>query len=451
MKPPSIVQLEFQNNQSYVVADRIEGGMGSVYKLYPVVDNEPTIAMKTIKGESSIKLFDNECEAWLSISYHPNIAKAFAFGSWNGIPSVLVDWYPSSLDKIKATSLSYAEIIKLVVGTVSALNFAYDQKRLIHQDIKPANIILLDNGGVKLADFGVAHIKESDLTVAGNMVGTPSYMSPEGLRGKAVDLRADLYSTGMVLLEILSGNKPTTEELYTKEIDAFLDEVFQNKNNINKDLQDIIRKVLNKDPDKRFQNAEVFLRAIEDYQNNNSKLESLGGAAQSLSETVISKRPLIEEHDISLNPTWSDQLLNELEQGLASYVGPMASILIKKSSGISHSVDELINKLAENIPDQNEKIEFLRKAKKTQEREATLEKSTERSAISSISISKHISEENLMNITKEFAFYIGPLAKKLIDRELKNFSGKDILFANLARHIEDSEDRENFLKKIKSF
>ena len=283
------------------------------------------------------------------------------------------------------------------------------------------------------------------------MVGTPSYMSPEGLRGKAVDLRADLYSTGMVLLEILSGNKPTTEELYTKEIDAFLDEVFQNKNNINKDLQDIIRKVLNKDPDKRFQNAEVFLRAIEDYQNNNSKLESLGGAAQSLSETVISKRPLIEEHDISLNPTWSDQLLNELEQGLASYVGPMASILIKKSSGISHSVDELINKLAENIPDQNEKIEFLRKAKKTQEREATLEKSTERSAISSISISKHISEENLMNITKEFAFYIGPLAKKLIDRELKNFSGKDILFANLARHIEDSEDRENFLKKIKSF
>ena len=122
MKPPSIVQLEFQNNQSYVVADRIEGGMGSVYKLYPVVDNESTIAMKTIKGESSIKLFDDECEAWLSISYHPNIAKAFAFGSWNAIPSVLVDWYPSSLDKIKGKTLSYAEIIKLIVGTVNALN-----------------------------------------------------------------------------------------------------------------------------------------------------------------------------------------------------------------------------------------------------------------------------------------------------------------------------------------
>ena len=281
------------------------------------------------------------------------------------------------------------------------------------------------------------------------MVGTPSYMSPEGLRGKSVDLRADLYSTGMVLLEILSGKKPSTEELYTKEIESFLDEVFLDKTNINKDLQDIIRIVLSKDPDNRFDDADVFLKAIEDYQNNNSKLESIGGAAQSLSETVISARPLIEDQDIAIDPTWSDQLLNELEQGLASYVGPMASIIIKRSSGVSHSVDELINNLAENIPDQNEKIEFLRKARKSKEREETAEKSNEQSAISSMSISQFFTEDDLAVITKAFAFYIGPLAKNLIEKELKNFSSQDILLENLASHIDDSNDRNIFLEKVR--
>ena len=253
----------------------------------------------------------------------------------------------------------------------------------------------------------------------------------------------------MVLLEILSGKKPSTEELYTKEIESFLDEVFLDKTNINKDLQDIIRIVLSKDPDNRFDDADVFLKAIEDYQNNNSKLESIGGAAQSLSETVISARPLIEDQDIAIDPTWSDQLLNELEQGLASYVGPMASIIIKRSSGVSHSVDELINNLAENIPDQNEKIEFLRKARKSKEREETAEKSNEQSAISSMSISQFFTEDDLAVITKAFAFYIGPLAKNLIEKELKNFSSQDILLENLASHIDDSNDRNIFLEKVR--
>jgi len=277
MKPPSIVQLEFQNNQSYVVADRIEGGMGYVYKLYPVVDNEPTIAMKTIKGESSIKLFDNECEAWLSISYHPNIAKAFAFGSWNGIPSVLVDWYPSSLDKIKATSLSYAEIIKLVVGTVSALNFAYDQKRLIHQDIKPANILVDDYMNPMLTDFGLAkcvsvdEYKKLEDFIFGRksnakLSGTPYFMSPELWENAQPSISTDIFSLGITFFNFL-----TTEHPYVslstgkkKVSDKPRLEILTNKlPKLTKDEVSSISKFLNKclelDPNSRYQNYSEIL------------------------------------------------------------------------------------------------------------------------------------------------------------------------------------------------
>jgi hypothetical protein len=68
MLPPKLIQIEYLSNQSYVIADVIEGGMGKVLKLYPVLDDLPVVAMKTIRGASSIKLFDAECEAWLSIA-----------------------------------------------------------------------------------------------------------------------------------------------------------------------------------------------------------------------------------------------------------------------------------------------------------------------------------------------------------------------------------------------
>ena len=277
MKPPSIVQLEFQNNQSYVVADRIEGGMGSVYKLYPVVDNESTIAMKTIKGESSIKLFDDECEAWLSISYHPNIAKAFAFGSWNAIPSVLVDWYPSSLDKIKAKTLSYAEIIKLIVGTVNALNFAYNQKRLIHQDIKPANILVDDDMNPMLTDFGLAKCvsvdenKKFEDFIFGRksnaaLSGTPYFMSPELWENAKPSISTDIFSLGTTFFNFLTTEHPYVDLSAGKKkvSDKPRLEILTNKlpklaNDEVSSISNFLNKCLELDSKSRYQNySEMF-------------------------------------------------------------------------------------------------------------------------------------------------------------------------------------------------
>ena len=113
MKLPQIVTLEYFLQQKYVVAKVLEGGMGSVYQLIPVHTANKTLALKTIKGKSSIRAFDIECEAWFSVAHHPNIARAFAFGTWNSLPSVIVDWYPKSLEGMRADLLSGDQILNL--------------------------------------------------------------------------------------------------------------------------------------------------------------------------------------------------------------------------------------------------------------------------------------------------------------------------------------------------
>jgi serine/threonine protein kinase len=223
MLPPKLIQIEYLSNQSYVIADVIEGGMGKVLKLYPVLDDLPVVAMKTIRGASSIKLFDAECEAWLSIAHHPNIAKSFSFGTWDGMPSVMVEWYPSSLDKLKVNGVSLKNLKRLIVGTVQALNYAYTEKTLIHQDIKPANILIDGDGNAKLSDFGLAKcITESietpfqdfydqNIKATAALSGTPYFMAPELWANTKPSVKSDIFSLGVTFYNALTGEHPYVE------------------------------------------------------------------------------------------------------------------------------------------------------------------------------------------------------------------------------------------------
>jgi len=163
------------------------------------------LPQKTVKGAATIRAFDIECEAWLSVAHHRNIARAFAFGTWEGTPSVLVDWYPRSLASVKPEEFSDEALEQLFRQTVAALEFALNEAGLIHQDVKPANILLDSKGRVRLADFGLARCisRESrnriDLglgslshVVDGNISGTPFFMAPELWEGTKASVRTDL-------------------------------------------------------------------------------------------------------------------------------------------------------------------------------------------------------------------------------------------------------------------
>ncbi|MCZ7653746.1 MAG: serine/threonine protein kinase [Rhodocyclaceae bacterium] len=157
-----------------------------------------------------------------------------------------------------------AEIVRIMGQLLEALDYSH-KNGVVHRDIKPANIILLKDGTVKVADFGIARLESSNLTQAGSVLGTPSYMSPEQFMGQTVDGRSDLFSAGVILYQFLTGEKPFTGALTTimhkvlKEEPAAPSEL---NVQVPRPLDALMRKALAKRPDERFQSGREFAIAL---------------------------------------------------------------------------------------------------------------------------------------------------------------------------------------------
>jgi serine/threonine protein kinase len=272
MMPPEILRVDYQRGAKYVVAKKLRGGMGTVLKLFPVAGGSPIVAMKTIRGDSRIQAFDIECEAWFSVAHHPNIARPLAFGTWESLPSVLIEWYPHSLDDLDLKKLSGQQIQRLIAETVDALQFAYDEKGLIHQDIKPANILIDKSGRVKLSDFGLARClvptakEPMQLGIGGvpkptskKLSGTPFFMAPELWDGETPSVRTDIFSLGVTFYYGLTKAHPYFEDMATRatlrnklRLDSLMASVSA-KGNEGLQILRFIEKCLALDPRRRYQ------------------------------------------------------------------------------------------------------------------------------------------------------------------------------------------------------
>jgi serine/threonine-protein kinase len=249
------------------------GAMGIVYEGYdPLIKR--VVALKTIrpdqlKGENSgtvIARFRREAQAAGRLS-HPNIVSIHDFGEDAGV------WY-IAMEHVKGRELKEcfdgnerfrtADVVRIMSQILAALDYSHRQG-VIHRDIKPANIFLLDDGSVKVADFGIAHIDASSLTQVGTVLGTPSYMSPEQILGLPVDGRSDLFSAGVILYQFLTGERPfagsaaTTMQKVLKE-----DPLPPSTLNVQvlPVMDAVVRKALAKRADDRFQSAQEFADAI---------------------------------------------------------------------------------------------------------------------------------------------------------------------------------------------
>lgn len=159
-----------------------------------------------------------------------------------------------------------AEIVRIMTEMLDALDHAHSQG-VVHRDMKPANLILLENGRVKVADFGIARVEKSELTQTGTVLGTPSYMSPEQFMGHTVDGRSDLFSCGVILYQMLTGEKPFTGESTTTVMYKVLREepVPPSELNLalNPALDSVVKKALAKQPAQRFQTGREFAQALQ--------------------------------------------------------------------------------------------------------------------------------------------------------------------------------------------
>jgi len=204
--------------------------------------------------------FFREAESAGTLS-HPNIVTIYDAGEEEGLAYIAMEYLKGeSLEKFvkKETLLPVRKVIDYVADVADALHYAH-QKGIVHRDIKPANVMLLSNGKVKITDFGIARITATSQTQTGVVKGTPFYMSPEQFSGEKVDGRSDIFSLGVMLFQLLTGNLPfsgkTPIELMQKIMKEPHPDPRQFKPKTIAPLIKIIDKALEKDRDKRYQDA----------------------------------------------------------------------------------------------------------------------------------------------------------------------------------------------------
>ena len=207
----------------YLITGRIgRGGMGMVYRgLDPALERE--VAIKTLVAEGSFdpesrRRFEVEARAAAKLA-HPNIVTVHELGEDRGILFIAMEMLPGvDLDSLlrSGEALPLAEKLDIVAQVCRGLAFAHD-RGVVHRDIKPSNVRLLDDGTAKIMDFGIAKLGAGHhITKTGMMVGTVHYMSPEQVRGKPLDGRSDVFSAGVILYELLAGERPFRGEDVTQ-------------------------------------------------------------------------------------------------------------------------------------------------------------------------------------------------------------------------------------------
>jgi eukaryotic-like serine/threonine-protein kinase len=256
-----------------IIKELGRGSMGMVYLAHdPNINRE--VALKILRPDrvesaDFVQRFLKEARAIGRLA-HPNIVTVYDVGEDQKtvfIAMELLEGLPLNVHA-RDKALSIDEITELGIEIASSLDYAHG-KGIVHRDIKPPNIMITENGRVKITDFGIAHIDDAEATQqtqAGEILGTPNYMSPEQVLGKKVDGRSDLFSLGVILYELISGIKPFKGENLGSIFNAITMtdpvKLADVKPDTPQALSDIIMKTLSKDPALRYQTGKEMADAL---------------------------------------------------------------------------------------------------------------------------------------------------------------------------------------------
>jgi len=276
----------------YVVTERIgRGGMGMVYRgLDEALDRE--VAVKTLTAEGTLdaesrRRFEVEAKAAAKLQ-HPNIVTVFELGEERGMPFIAMELLPGvDLEALlhSGEELLLAERLEVVVQVCRGLAYAHEHG-VVHRDIKPSNIRVLDDGTAKIMDFGIAKLGSTSLTKTGMMVGTVNYMSPEQVRGKALDGRSDVFSLGVILHELLAGQRPfrgegPTDILY-KIVHEPAEPLDVSALKLDPRLAAVVARALEKDAERRYPSATALGDALQVILDEEKKRDRAASPAEPL-------------------------------------------------------------------------------------------------------------------------------------------------------------------------
>jgi serine/threonine protein kinase len=452
------------------VVDKVlgRGAMGIVYKAHDPEIDRP-VAIKLVRmdlldgghAEDYLARFRQEVQA-AGRCMHANIVGIYDFGSHEGNPFFAmeyVDGVPLDEALPKNVGLGPAGATPIVLQLLDALACAH-ALGVVHRDIKPANMLLSANRRIKVMDFGISKMDTSHLTQAGAVLGTPRYMSPEQFRGDPVDARSDLFSTGAVLHELLTGKPPfpgrSFEEVMVKLLhedlelapaDALMPEA----------MRAVVARALAKQPGDRFDSAvsmaEVLRQAV------GAAPQMADPAARTMvmhASAPVKPQPLptpIARDPSATDPGLDDrELLATIERRLARHMGPIAGRLVRNALRDADSVEGLCERLASSIEQPPERESFLKDvhaqllgtASVSQSRR-TLVGTSGLSMTSDVANEAPLTAGDIDKVQQDLARYIGPIAKVLIKRAAPTANSVDDLRGKLAQHLEQAADRAAFL------
>jgi serine/threonine-protein kinase len=436
------------------------GAMGRIFKAHDP-DIRRTVAIKLISTKlmssadraDYVRRFRREAEA-AARCVHTNIVTIYDFALHEGEPFLAMEFvYGTSLRQTldEKSVMGVGESIGIMMQVLDALGCMHAQG-VIHQDIKPANIMLTPNKLVKVGDFGVSRLSNTEMTTTFATAGTPAYMSPEQCRGGDVDGRSDLFAAGTTLYEMITGQRAfagrnVTEVSHRIQNDRLPLMPADVRAAVPR-LQLVLERATEKHPEDRFVGAadmrEALKHVLESLGSDVTRLEGTGRATT----VAIPSPPPVRDDPPSQPPEsrFDTNMLRLMEENLRSYVGPIAAVLVRTAANRSRSPEELFAELALSVRDDAERERFRREVESVIRLRRPAPAGTS-SVSSQISSASRLPEQELDRAQAALTEYVGPIARVFVRQAAARVSTVDALWQRLASHIEAPAERAAFLRR----
>lgn len=268
-----IIKGQKINDRYQIIRSIGEGGMANVYLAYDTILDR-NVAVKILRGdladdEKFVKRFQGEAIAASSLN-HPNIVEMYDVGDDDGKYFIVMEYVDGKTLKSlikKRGALTLSEIIDIMLQLTSAVSCAHDSY-IIHRDIKPQNVMILEDGRVKIMDFGIAMaLGSNELTQTNSVMGSVHYLPPEQANGKGSTMKSDIYSLGILMFELLTGKLPfkgdNAVEIAIKQMKEPIPSVCKINPNIPQSIENIILKACAKNPKNRYESVKDMREDIE--------------------------------------------------------------------------------------------------------------------------------------------------------------------------------------------
>src|SRR6266404_3163478 len=355
-----------------------KGSMGIIYKSIDPHIKRP-VALKTIRrdllvddsNENFSARFRIEAQAAGGLT-HPGIVAVYEYGEEGAFAYIAMEYIEGrSLRECfeQKVPFTIAQIVSILSQLLEALQYAHD-RGVWQRDIKPANILIMSTGQVKVTDFGIARIESSMLTQVGAIMGTPGFIAPEMYLGDHFDNRVDLFAAGVVLYQLLAGASPfvgSAEKVMFKVCyETPLPPSVAGRLSSLQCFDSVVMKALARRPEDRFTSAAQFLGAL-------LQAHTHAGAPGSSDATIIKPQPAIPAagRDQTSQPPstntlvgggWNMEVLADVEKRLARFVGPIARVMVRRAAKETTDVGALTQVVAAQIIGASEREQFLKGA-----------------------------------------------------------------------------------------